>query len=166
MSIYSRSGGPPGGPTPDADLSVLENVDGNTFVYDPSEQRLLQGLTILFHVSESRFSRFRPDLVATLLKTVTVEERRRQAIAAYRGYQLRVADEASQEAESKNAQYLRARGFSTLEWRRTTDRTSHRVTHCWSCKSSLDNRVHSEHVTCGWIICFRCGACGCGYKYE
>ena len=38
----------------------------------------------------------------------------------------------------------------------------HRVTHCYSCKRSLDNRVFLECSACNWIIC-GCGACGCAY---
>ena len=41
-------------------------------------------------------------------------------------------------------------------------RGRHRVTHCYSCKTSLDNAMDAECVACGWIVC-RCGACGCGY---
>lgn len=36
-----------------------------------------------------------------------------------------------------------------------------RITHCWSCRSPLDNEVNVECLSCGWIIC-GCGACGCG----
>ena len=39
----------------------------------------------------------------------------------------------------------------------------HRVTHCYSCKDSLDNEIDSECAACRWIIC-ECGACGCGYS--
>jgi hypothetical protein len=41
--------------------------------------------------------------------------------------------------------------------------TSHRITHCYNCKSSLDNSINMECNICGWIIC-GCGACGCGYS--
>ncbi len=37
-----------------------------------------------------------------------------------------------------------------------------RVTHCYACKSHLDNSINIECVACGWILC-ACGACGCGY---
>lgn len=38
-----------------------------------------------------------------------------------------------------------------------------RVTHCYSCKSALDNSINLECKACGWILC-SCGACGCGYS--
>lgn len=38
-----------------------------------------------------------------------------------------------------------------------------RVTHCYSCKSALDNSINLECRACGWILC-SCGACGCGYS--
>lgn len=39
---------------------------------------------------------------------------------------------------------------------------SHRVSHCWNCKHTVDNHYQYECSTCGWIIC-SCGACGCSY---
>lgn len=39
----------------------------------------------------------------------------------------------------------------------------HRVTHCYNCKSHLDNAISPECSACGWIIC-ECGACGCQYE--
>lgn len=38
-----------------------------------------------------------------------------------------------------------------------------RVTHCYSCKSTIDNAIDVECNSCGWILC-SCGACGCGYS--
>lgn len=38
-----------------------------------------------------------------------------------------------------------------------------RITHCYHCKSPLDNAMDAECVACGWIVC-TCGACGCGYQ--
>jgi len=40
---------------------------------------------------------------------------------------------------------------------------THRLTHCYACKDSLDNEIQSECAACKWIIC-ECGACGCGYE--
>jgi hypothetical protein len=39
-----------------------------------------------------------------------------------------------------------------------------RVTHCWSCHSHLENSIHLECSACNWIVCPKCGACGCGYS--
>lgn len=38
---------------------------------------------------------------------------------------------------------------------------NHRVTHCWRCKSHLDNEINVSCAACRWILC-ACGACGCG----
>jgi hypothetical protein len=38
-----------------------------------------------------------------------------------------------------------------------------RITHCYSCKTHLDNVHDIECSKCGWIVCENCGACGCGY---
>ena len=38
-----------------------------------------------------------------------------------------------------------------------------RINHCYSCKRPVDNAYDIECVACGWILCSRCGSCGCGY---
>jgi hypothetical protein len=38
-----------------------------------------------------------------------------------------------------------------------------RVTCCYSCKTNLDSRVQVECNDCSWMICPKCGACGCTY---
>lgn len=63
--------------------------------------------------------------------------------------------------EERHKQFLRERGLPDNVMRSATGNRSHRVTHCWSCKSHLDNSVDVECVSCMWIICV-CGACGCG----
>jgi hypothetical protein len=40
-----------------------------------------------------------------------------------------------------------------------------RITHCYSCKSHLDNAIDTACNTCQWIVC-SCGACGCGYSGQ
>lgn len=39
---------------------------------------------------------------------------------------------------------------------------SRRLTHCYSCKVSLDSAHDLQCTRCKWMIC-TCGACGCGY---
>jgi len=42
---------------------------------------------------------------------------------------------------------------------------AHRYASCYNCYiSELDNSVHLECSACGWIMCPKCGACGCGYQ--
>jgi hypothetical protein len=59
--------------------------------------------------------------------------------------------------------FLACRGLPLASTRRSSGRLR-RVTHCYNCKSNLDNAVDVECEACGWIIC-SCGACGCGYTY-
>lgn len=40
---------------------------------------------------------------------------------------------------------------------------THRVSHCYNCNATVDNAVDLECITCGWIVCTECAACGCGY---
>jgi hypothetical protein len=39
-----------------------------------------------------------------------------------------------------------------------------RFTHCYNCKSSLNNQAGTECEKCGWIRCHSCRACGCGFS--
>lgn len=62
--------------------------------------------------------------------------------------------------EVAHANFLRHRGLPDYGVRKKNPGKIHRVTHCWSCKNPLDNKVDIECVECGWIVC-TCGACGC-----
>ena len=39
-----------------------------------------------------------------------------------------------------------------------------RISHCYSCKVALDSNFQRACLGCKWMICSRCGACGCGYS--
>ena len=39
-----------------------------------------------------------------------------------------------------------------------------RISHCYSCKKALDSNFQRACMGCKWMICSRCGACGCGYS--
>lgn len=41
--------------------------------------------------------------------------------------------------------------------------TRYRETHCYSCKTPINNVIDIACNNCGWILC-SCGACGCGYN--
>ncbi len=43
---------------------------------------------------------------------------------------------------------------------------AHRTANCWRCSRELDNTVDFECCRCGWIVCWNCGACGCGFGYS
>jgi hypothetical protein len=44
----------------------------------------------------------------------------------------------------------------------------HRITHCYNCHTSLNNRNHKECESCGWIACPICMSCSqhCETKYK
>ena len=68
--------------------------------------------------------------------------------------------------ESKHREFLRSKNIENaedFEIRRSQE--SHRKTHCYNCKTSLDNYIDYECTSCGWIIC-SCGACGCGFDFD
>jgi hypothetical protein len=41
----------------------------------------------------------------------------------------------------------------------TVTSKKHRITHCYSCHTSLNNRNHKECESCGWISCPVCNSC-------
>ena len=72
--------------------------------------------------------------------------------------------------ESKNnqikenhADFLKSQNIRSLGSRVRRESLPPRVTHCWSCKDSLDSTIDLECCGCGWILC-ACGACGCGFE--
>lgn len=78
-----------------------------------------------------------------LRREVEIEARRQETIVRHREY-----------LERHGKKYA---GVSE------NSRRSHRATHCYACKASLDSDLHIECKSCSWLIC-HCGACGCGYE--
>jgi hypothetical protein len=76
----------------------------------------------------------------------------------------KVAEEALMRLaiEEKHAHFLRTKGLINHGVQAANTFKPKRVTHCYSCKSQLDNQVDIECSACQWIIC-TCGACGCGW---
>ncbi len=60
-----------------------------------------------------------------------------------------------------HAAWLRAQGRPYAGVRVPGTRYYHRVSHCYACKTTVDNSYDLECAGCGWIICGHCGACGC-----
>lgn len=65
--------------------------------------------------------------------------------------------------EERHRQFLESRGIKYQGIRPATKVKFRRVTHCYACKSHLDNSIDTECVACSWILC-NCGACGCGWQ--
>lgn len=60
---------------------------------------------------------------------------------------------------------LESRGITYRGVKAVLGLRQRRVTHCYRCKTNLDNATDVECIACGWIICM-CGACGCGYDHA
>ena len=61
---------------------------------------------------------------------------------------------------SGHAAWLRAKGRPYVGVREPGG-YFRRVSHCYACKTTVDNSYDLECARCGWIICGHCGACGC-----
>lgn len=66
------------------------------------------------------------------------------------------------ETIDRHNKWFAEKGLSAPKVSRESNKR-HRVTHCYKCKSHLDNAISPECSACGWIIC-ECGACGCQYQ--
>ena len=69
----------------------------------------------------------------------------------------------AREREARHKKFLEDLGIPYRGVRPSSGIKERRVTHCYDCKGHLDNRIDTECVACGWILC-DCGACGCGWK--
>lgn len=73
--------------------------------------------------------------------------------------------ELKQKIIEKHGEFLRRNGFdpdgvSAHDISSIYKRT-HRTPFCYACKSQLDNEIDIQCRRCKWIICTKCGACGC-----
>lgn len=89
-----------------------------------------------------------PNVVEKLKALATAEVRRRS----------RVLRETLPE---RHRQFIEGRRVEFKGLRPIT--RTHRVSHCYVCKTIVDNAVDLECISCGWIVCTECAACGCGY---
>ena len=83
-------------------------------------------------------------------------------MTSYNNFKMQEGRPVKAPPEMAHANFLASRGLPPQTLRRSTRERSHRITHCWSCKSPLDNSIDLECPACNWIIC-ACGACGCGW---
>ena len=35
---------------------------------------------------------------------------------------------------------------------------------CWQCTDRFNGNLHIACIKCGWLVCWNCGGCGCGWK--
>ena len=86
-------------------------------------------------------------------------------MTSYNGFKSRHGRPIKVPPEEAHVAFLASRGLAPQTLRKTTRERNHRITHCWSCASRLDNAIDLECSGCKWIIC-ACGACGCGWTGE
>ena len=70
------------------------------------------------------------------------------------------------EINKKHRDFLESIGAENVESITTKNSSKpryHRVSHCYNCKTTVDNHHHLECSCCYWIICPSCGACGAGF---
>lgn len=101
------------------------------------------------------------------LQGETAKENERLRVEAAREQERKAQDEAERVSRltptERHKELLERLGKEYQGVRKATRLNRHRVTHCYSCKSGLDNSIDVECVACAWILC-NCGACGCGYS--
>lgn len=96
------------------------------------------------------------DVVDLLKKDAEDESLRAQAVEAER---LKALHET---LPQRHRERLTVPGYLYKGLRLQTHR--HRESHCYNCKSKVDNASDFECVECGWIVCKECASCNCGYR--
>jgi len=68
--------------------------------------------------------------------------------------------------KAKHAEYLKGGNKENLGT--GSIQRKHRVNNChrYRCGRPVDNTYDIECASCGWIVCVRCGSCGCGLGYA
>jgi hypothetical protein len=136
-------------------IGSLENE--GIVLYDPQAQDPKDcDRAILWLSSRECFERYYKSMVKTYLTTENDPAVRTSTFVKYRNFRAR-------ELEMSHRKRIEKLGFRYAGLKPTAK--SHRVTHCYVCKDSLDSSVDVECVNCGWIVC-RCGACGCGFEHP
>ncbi|WP_423679897.1 hypothetical protein [Undibacterium sp. WLHG33] len=146
---------------------------GVLIVFDPELQFADQKTINVYSVKRNLVREFDPAKIRDKVRTVDGLQRE-QALEKY--FSWKVANDAElmsieysklerlrierERTIERHREFLIAHGYKYLGIAVSKKRVN-RITHCWNCKSHLDNAIDVECVSCGWIVC-RCGACGCG----
>jgi hypothetical protein len=168
----------------------IGRLDSKTLVYDSSIQLPDCPHVFLWDSTSGEMQKYIPTVVRTLIRKNSDPEASAIATAAYDAWKLNespswIAEESKyyEQRSAKEAgknpltamtretmvqrhrDALEAAGKAYLGVRDARSPRNRRITHCYSCKQSLDNSIDVECVACNWILCL-CGACGCGYQRE
>lgn len=77
-------------------------------------------------------------------------------------YECRRAQLLRNLVEKRHNDFIKSKGHPPSEGMGRTQR-EHRTANCYGCNRHLDNAIDYECLKCRWIICWHCGACGCGW---
>lgn len=89
-------------------------------------------------------------------------ERKKQVEEQVELIRLKTAEKYKEHVIEKHKTQLQKIGVEYKGVKISNEKKPRRTTHCYACKSNLDNYFDIECQVCKWIIC-DCGACGCGY---
>lgn len=70
------------------------------------------------------------------------------------------------ETNERHQEHLVSLGITSKGATLAPSTREHRTTWCYLCRENLNNAIDLECNICGWIICCRDGACGCGYRKD
>lgn len=138
------------GPDNDTVSGYSENV---------GEARLYKKRVVVGNVSKCSDPEKSEALKETYLDWLKTAEGKKYEADAFRWKEQRISS-----AIERHRQNFTTRGEVAPEVLRHSIK-KRRVTHCYRCKSHLDNSITPECSKCGWIIC-ECGACGCFFEGQ
>lgn len=148
-------------------------ISDDIFVYDSEMNNLSSGTIYLFSIRLNWMHQFQKDGLREYFSKVSDPVINKMAIEKYINWKTEHGNEFTkihptsdeqklQIVVEKHKEYINKIQKTYLGFSKSTNKIL-RVTVCFSCKEPLDNRIDIECNACGWIICNRCGACGCDY---
>lgn len=134
-------------------------LNGAQLVFDPDIQLADGPHVFLWNSSNGQMERFVPALVRKEIRTYRGPRPQEELHRRYAAW-LDGEGEAWLAAEAPYYRERLARELAGASGRQQ----SSRATHCYECKSQLAGSEEFTCPECGWLTCWSCRACGCGYR--
>lgn len=124
-------------------VGKFNDAQGSLFVFDPELNSKDSQSVYLYALKSSRLEKHERAILKPAVSRVKSDGPRAYVIRIYTHWRGTV--------RSKFLEFGRPA--------REGNPRPHRSTHCWNCKTPIDNRFDIECRVCLWIICPSCGAC-------
>lgn len=151
-------------------------------VYDAKVQKPESELVALYFLYHKKFVIYQKKLARAIIKKIKEDHPLHQASIdqycawlADRGPEkiVQVETEISEretamqflvsKLKQKHAKHIEKTGLPYMGMRASVIGDSVRTSKCYACKNTISSGIQYQCCGCGWMICSRCGVCGCGF---